>query len=322
MSVNLLALLEERVEANNLSTKIKFASLSILVWDYLLTLNLEISLVWSKKFTGGTLLFFLTRYLPFTDLFITIIRIQLMDAGDSRSTCPGPYAAVVWLEVAGIQIAELILVLRTWALYNRNKWILAGLLMFQMGTLVYCGVFDEKLIRSLVWGGPEWSGVPGCIILSAENLRARLAGNYLLIVAFETCILILTCIKAFSFRRETKRITGGSFLMHIIHRDGLIFYFFILAISIANVIVIFIVPQVYIVVLVIFQRTMHSVATGRALLHIRQVAASSVIQVEDYRGSLQVLSGWELETFSASIPPSLPPTSSQPDVTTAAMTVS
>ena len=43
------------------------------IWDYLLTFNLEFSLIWSKKFTGGTLLFLLTRYLPFTDLLIGII---------------------------------------------------------------------------------------------------------------------------------------------------------------------------------------------------------------------------------------------------------
>ncbi|KAH8797614.1 hypothetical protein DL96DRAFT_1478387, partial [Flagelloscypha sp. PMI_526] len=211
------------------------------IWDYLLTFDLELSLIWSKKFSAGTVLFLLTRYLPLMDILVSI---QLQDAGNSQDACPGPYAAIVWLDVVGIQIAELILVLRTWALYGQNKWVLTGLLTWQGASLVYCGVANQGVIQSIVWGGPELSGIPGCSILSADKLRGRIAGNYVGIVALETVILILTCIRAF-------RSTGsGSLLIQIIHRDGLVFYFFILGTSVVNLVVLFTAPLQYFAVFI------------------------------------------------------------------------
>ncbi|KAH8801221.1 hypothetical protein DL96DRAFT_1635643 [Flagelloscypha sp. PMI_526] len=298
---DLLTALQEQIRAGNLTLKFEFAALSILIWDYLLTFNLEFSLIWSRKFTGGTLLFLLTRYLPFTDLLVGIIGIQLQDAGDSRSACPGPYAAAVWLDVAGIQISELILILRTWALYGQNKWILAGLLLVQAGSIVYCGIADQAVISSIVWAGPEFSGIPGCIILSADNLRARIAGNYVGIVALETLILVLTCFRAFCFRGDANTLSSGSFLIQVIRRDGLVFYFFILSISIVNVVVIYMAPLPFLAVLIIFQRTMHSVATGRILLHIRQVAMQSVVHVQEFGSSLQGREVWQLDSFQESV---------------------
>ncbi|KAH8810557.1 hypothetical protein DL96DRAFT_1627561 [Flagelloscypha sp. PMI_526] len=299
----LLEMLKEQVNASDLSLKMEFAALSILIWDYLLTLDLEFSVIWWKKWNWGTLLFFLTRYLPFTDLLISIIRVQVMDAGDSRKSCPGPYAATVWLEVAGVQIAQLILILRTWALYGGNKWILVSLLALQIGTVVYCGVADQQLIDSIVWAGPEFSGLSGCVVLAADNLRDRLAGNYLSILILETCILVLTCIRAFTFRRDG---TGGSLLIQTIQNDGLIFYIFILGISLINVVVIFTAPQSYVAILLIFQRTMHSIATGRILLHIRQVAAPSSIPVQPFGSRTPAHESMQLETFHAAAHPSLP----------------
>ncbi|KAH8801220.1 hypothetical protein DL96DRAFT_1635636 [Flagelloscypha sp. PMI_526] len=319
---HLFEVVQEHIQAVNLTVKIEFAALTILIWDYLLTFNLELSLIWSKKFSVGIVLFLLTRYLPLADILVSIICIQLQDAGNSRDACPGPYAAIVWLDVVGIQIAEcklprissndahdsniVILVLRTWALYGQNKWILTGLLTWQAASLVYCGVANQGVIQSIAWGGPELPGIPGCSILSADNLRGRIAGNYVGIVALETVILILTCIRAFCSTGAGHGLSGGSLLFQIIHRDGLVFYFFILGTSVVNLVVLFTAPLQYFAVLIIFQRTMHSVATGRILLHIRQVAAYPVVHIRALGSNMQGREVWQLDSLEESVSASFP----------------
>ncbi|KAH8801254.1 hypothetical protein DL96DRAFT_1775631 [Flagelloscypha sp. PMI_526] len=297
-----LEVAREQIQAIDLTSKMELAALSILIWDYLLTFNLEFNLIWSAKFNGGTFLFFLTRYLPIADILVGLIGVDHQDSGNSRKACPRSYTAIVWLDVAGIQIAELILVLRTWAVYGRNKWILMGLLAVQTGSLVYFCVADQQYVQSIVWSGPEFAGISGCLILSADNWRNQILGNYIGIVALETIILVLTCARTFNFGGDRNKAISGLCLSHVILRDGLIFYFFILGISVANLVVLFMAPVSYFAILIVFQRTMHSIATGRIILHLRQVALHSAVHIQEFGSSLQAHEVWKLETCEGSLP--------------------
>jgi len=49
---------------------INVASITILIFDYFLTLPSETSLIWSARWTCFKVLFLVTRYLPFVDAII------------------------------------------------------------------------------------------------------------------------------------------------------------------------------------------------------------------------------------------------------------
>ncbi|KAH8827455.1 hypothetical protein DL96DRAFT_1710578 [Flagelloscypha sp. PMI_526] len=279
------------VDAGNVVVIFEFAALAILVWDWLITLDTEIRLVWPSRWTLGKVLFFFTRYMSLADVLMSIARLQLMDAGDDSITCPKPYLAIVWLDVVGIQIAELILVLRTWAVYGRNMWVLAGLLILQSATFIYNGIAVQIFVHSIKWAGPDLAGIPGCNIIAAD--AGIISGTYVAIMAFETTIFLVTMARA--LQREQRK--SGSQLVHIIYRDGLIFYLFIVFVSTVNVVIIFTAPQEYTVVLSIFQRVMHSVATGRILLHMRESTERPQIHIGSANeGGTEV---WQLDTLNA-----------------------
>ncbi|KAH8828630.1 hypothetical protein DL96DRAFT_1012758 [Flagelloscypha sp. PMI_526] len=259
------------VDAIDLAFKFYLSALSILIWDWLLTLDLEIRLVWPNKLSVGKVLFFLARYLPFVDILVGIIFSKKVDAGTDGRACSIIYAWMIWLEVFGIHVVQVILILRTWALYGRNKWVLAGLVAMLFVTVAFCGTTDQLLLKSIVWAGPAFSGISGCIVIRADDLRVRLAGNYLAIMALESIILLALLFRVMKLRK----VSSASPLINIIYQDGLLFYFFVFVVSIVNVVTVFTVPQAYCAVLILFQRAMHSVAASRILLDIRQVASKS-----------------------------------------------
>jgi hypothetical protein len=71
------------------------ASGTVLVYDYFLTLDQEIALIWSNPLSPPSFMFFLNRYLPFLDTFINIS--ANFSTSLSPQQCLVQAHAVIWL---------------------------------------------------------------------------------------------------------------------------------------------------------------------------------------------------------------------------------
>ncbi|KAH8828985.1 hypothetical protein DL96DRAFT_1814276 [Flagelloscypha sp. PMI_526] len=242
---------------------IQSSALTILVYDWILTLEKEIAFVWPSKWSLGKTLYFLTKYPAIVDAFISISR-RWVPNKDAPAQCPIPFHLDAWLVTLGMHVAELILVLRTWAICGRNKWVLRGLLFFQMLILIYNCISLEIFVRSIVWLGPELPGVNGCLIISAPGKR-YFSIAYINIAVFEFCIFVMTMVVCYRKERKT-----GPRLFYIVWRDGLIFFLLIFMVSTLNVVIMTTITHQYAICLTLFQRVFHSIATGRILLHMRE----------------------------------------------------
>ncbi|KAF7424073.1 hypothetical protein PC9H_009374 [Pleurotus ostreatus] len=80
------------------------ASAMVLVYDYVLTLNLEIEYTWGRNLSLLDCLFFFTRYAPFLDVGISLYS-QLFP-GLETSTCERVYRFSAWSFTIGIAIGE------------------------------------------------------------------------------------------------------------------------------------------------------------------------------------------------------------------------
>ncbi|KAH8799527.1 hypothetical protein DL96DRAFT_1824255 [Flagelloscypha sp. PMI_526] len=241
-------------------------ALTILVWDWIITIGLEVKYVWPSKWTLGKVLFFMTRYLPVIDAVVCLSLSQVA-LGNSSVYCPTHFHAETWFLTTGMHVAEFILVLRTWAICDRNRAILVGLLLFQAAIFVYNGAALEVFFRSIVWAGPEFTGIPGCFMKSASG-KIFFSVTFINIAILESFIFITTMIAC--IRKDRRK----SHLVEIIWRDGLIFFLLIGVVSVFNVVIMFTVPPTYWFVLTPFQLVMHSVATSRILLHMREEAGT------------------------------------------------
>jgi len=245
-----------------------WAAVTVLCYDYLLTFNDERSLVWSSKWSIAKILFLLTRYSPFIDI---ILAIEL-ETGTFRSakTCHALYLTATVVEVLGISIAEAILILRTWALWDRSRPIIISLSAGLTVAIALSVAMLSLFLSSITFIVEE----DICILTEASKAFA-VAFVFVAVLLFETTVLILTAIKAWHHLRHTH-----SDLATVIYRDGLCFFLFINLFSIANVLVLTNSAHVSPDLMLTLQRVMHSILSGRLLINMRQQTARRVITNE------------------------------------------
>ncbi|EKM82140.1 hypothetical protein AGABI1DRAFT_90409 [Agaricus bisporus var. burnettii JB137-S8] len=110
------------------------ASLTILVFDWMLTFPSEVELVWGSKWSAMTILYFLTRYIPF--VYLPANTRYIFNEGFTLSECKMLYSTVSSLFWIGILFAQLILTIRTWVIWGKSKKLAYWLFgLYGSGTL-------------------------------------------------------------------------------------------------------------------------------------------------------------------------------------------
>jgi len=243
------------------------ACATILVYDLVCTLDQEVLYVWPRPWSMSTALFVFNRYLPFIDTFLSL---SAKFTNISPEQCLIRNKAVGWLSVFGILLSEGILMLRTYAIWERKRFVLLFLCSLALAIFIPTGVIVYLETSSLQYGPPDGLG---CMLYNASSI---LIYGYLLVMLSETAIAILTAVKAY---RDLRRSRVPWILK--LYQDGMLFYVYLLTISIANVLVPVIAPRMFANWLATPQRVLHSVLCTRVLLLIlrrRRVATSGVPQ--------------------------------------------
>ncbi|KAJ6474381.1 hypothetical protein C8R45DRAFT_386080 [Mycena sanguinolenta] len=185
--------------------------LTVLIYDWICTLDQEITHVWSRPLSTGAVLFALNRYSPFIDISIGV---SAWLENLSSQQCLTLYTIYSWFSVLGIFLSEVILMLRTWALWERRRLVLISLIILAACTLVPIIAITETEIKSLVFISP-FDRV-GCWWLA---------------------IVVFTAVKAYRDLRYSRQ----PWLVQL-YRDGMLFYIYLLIISLANIVVVVRVP--------------------------------------------------------------------------------
>ncbi|KAG1776612.1 hypothetical protein EV702DRAFT_1197985 [Suillus placidus] len=127
------------------SRYMKVAGLTILAYDYLVTMDKEVRLMWGTKWGTARVLFCMSRYLPFV---ASAIYHYYLFAGVSATSnydqCFPLYDAAMWLNAISICAAKGLLILRTYAMWKCNRKILYGLLAFVGILLTVAFVLEVK----------------------------------------------------------------------------------------------------------------------------------------------------------------------------------
>ncbi|EJD00614.1 uncharacterized protein FOMMEDRAFT_30591 [Fomitiporia mediterranea MF3/22] len=224
------------------------------VYDYFLTLDEETFLIWPSRWGVPKVLFFLNRYFPFVDLILLLYDIREVQSEFSCGT--GTVAF-------GFVVAQVILTMRTWAIWGRQTWITILLTVLVLTALVadifvltryLGGVSDASL-------GPFQAAYTGCPLQFANRF---VFVDFAIVMVTESAMLVLLIIKALEHFKHSR-----STLMVRMFKDGVIYFIFILCTSIANLVTILSAPVELHEFLIITQRILHSIFCSRVLLHIR-----------------------------------------------------
>jgi len=165
------------------------ASVTLLLYDYCLTLRSEIEYIWPCSRSPIGLLFFVIRYPAIIDSGILMIRAFSSSSVLRYETL---YKAQVYLYVAGILLSNLLLLLRTSAIWNKNRKITVGLSLTLTIVAALSIYFVIQYLSGLVFQPSPFPSAPGCFV---EDNHNNLYIPYASMVIFESVVLVLTVFK-------------------------------------------------------------------------------------------------------------------------------
>ncbi|XP_006460406.1 hypothetical protein AGABI2DRAFT_177975 [Agaricus bisporus var. bisporus H97] len=185
----------------------KVASLTILVFDWMLTFPSEVELVWGSKWSAITILYFLTRYIPF--VYLPANTRYIFNEGFTLTECKMLYSTVSSLFWIGILLAQLILTIRTWVIWGKSKKLAYWLFgLYGSGTL----------------HGPGETYSNSCDATTRKSTKC-LGASLTILAAYETVILTLIVVRGLSSHWPM----GRSRLVKTIYCDGIRFYIYLFA---------------------------------------------------------------------------------------------
>jgi len=272
---------------NDPLTTLLIACVTLLVYDYALTFQREVELVWKRKWGLGTILFAFNRYSPFIEGVISLsIRFFVL----SPQLCGKLSAILTWFIVLGLLTSEFVLMLRTYAIWDRSRTALYILLA--TGTLVsVLGIVSTEMeLRSLKWThGP--GDDTGCFVSEAGTIIFL---AYISLLICETTIAIMTAIKALSHLRRSH-----SDFVVTLYRDGFLFYLYCIGISLLNIILTVTGPGL-VNWLATLQHIIHSICCTRVLFFIFK--SQHRVETWNLEGSGQALPTTSIY-FTSILPP-------------------
>jgi len=252
-----------------ISHAIQLSGFITVVYDYLLTFSEEVALIWRGRWGLASILYLFTRYLVFIDSAVFLVLALDLDAPPSR--CHTYLAFVGWCWCIGLFVAQSILILRTYAICNSNRYLIIALVIVHIASNAAVWTINSQFLKAVTFLPnmyPEASALSGCWMISLAP-SGDLWVSYLVILLNETVIVVTTIL--YILRDGGYGCTP---LVRTVQRDGVFFYIYLQALSIFNILFIrFATPDFHLnATIQSLHRVFHAILTARMLLNIRRAA--------------------------------------------------
>ncbi|PFH48718.1 hypothetical protein AMATHDRAFT_64730 [Amanita thiersii Skay4041] len=234
------------------------SSATILYLDYLLTFDWEVSLIWDSPWSAVKVLFLLTRYIPFMDVTTTLY--YQITPGVSPTSCVISGRLAPASITVGIILAETLLAIRTWSLCRCSTMIALVFIATGLGCFIPAIIAVKDYIKTIQYLPSPVPTVLPCLLTKRDNLYIA----YALVLAFEAVILGFTAVAGVAAYRQSK-----SHFVKVVFKDGVLYYVYLGALSLVNIIMILLLPTGYDYLLVFMHRVLHSILACRVIFHLR-----------------------------------------------------
>ncbi|KAI0324075.1 hypothetical protein GY45DRAFT_1289475 [Cubamyces sp. BRFM 1775] len=258
------------------------AALTCVVLDVAETLGEEVALVWPSQMSTMKMIFFLNRYMPFVDISLAVYRESL----PFSTYPPEPYRAVflgvhspkvcsvLWpitvaLYPLGSIISEVILMVRTLAIWNFHKIVWGLMIAVGFGIVIPFVSVIQQYFRNLHYPSRSVLEYTGCVASISDSVGWVF---YASIIVSETTVVVLTLLKLYTMKGSRSTLPR---LFRTMYRDGTCFYCALLCISVANLLCMRLAPVEMSSALQLPHRAIHSTLCSRVLLNLRAAAAGS-----------------------------------------------
>ncbi|KAJ7628498.1 hypothetical protein FB45DRAFT_38968 [Roridomyces roridus] len=251
---------------------IQVACLSLLVYDTLLNIDRELNYIWRSRWSLVKCLYLWARYAAVLDTAFAVTKHFVL--GVSPTGC----ARMIFFDnvfaALGIAFAEVILMIRTYALYKKSRKILVFFILMWICLVVtnVWPVLQWARSKALAADTSLPSPLPSCD--STESSSNIVLVVYISLLCMETVIVLLTVWKGL------KLFWNGSFqprrysdLVTTFYLDGMFWYLGMLVILVVNVFLQTTAQQPAIRSIANTPMgVLHSVFACRLVIHVRHVA--------------------------------------------------
>ncbi|KZT28174.1 hypothetical protein NEOLEDRAFT_1130172 [Neolentinus lepideus HHB14362 ss-1] len=197
------------------------ATLALLFYDHVLTLNSEIFFIWRSNARVGKILFLFNRYFALASN-VTTIAVPFTTL--NNSSCRH---YLKWCEVS-LAITELfvivLMMLRVYALYNQSR---AALAILCTASITVCAIGGWITISSRIAANGKQETA------NCNDRGAGLARAWEVLLAMDVLMFIMVLIKGIQENGWRGKMRHS--LVHCIIRDGAIYFLVMVAVNLANI---------------------------------------------------------------------------------------
>ncbi|KAJ3873820.1 hypothetical protein F5051DRAFT_418276 [Lentinula edodes] len=239
-------------------TYVTISFLALLIYDWFISLSREVIRVWQSRWSLVKVLYLYTRYAPF--IVMAISAQERVSSTCNKMTFTTIFAGFT------IGISDLILMLRTYSIYNKSRRVLA---IFGLSWVVISAACVWAIIRfTASIPGSEGTGSSSSCFLSSESKVVLVC--YISLLAGEWVVTLLTIWKTFDLYHKSG--FHISQVVSMVYCEGLFYYFMILPFTIADVAVLLSATAGFLALLDAPLTVMHSILCCRLVLHVRDVS--------------------------------------------------
>ncbi|KAL5496117.1 hypothetical protein ACEPAH_3034 [Sanghuangporus vaninii] len=187
--------------------------------------------------------------------------------------CEVSYRLDGWSMMALILPVQLIFVLRTFALWERNRKILTFLILLMLACDSVIGAFiwmSERIGSVMLPQEPGLRKVLGCYsTISGTSSYKVIIPAVAALMVFDVVVLALTVLRFIRIRKDGG---GNGSVIRILFRDGVIYYIVVLASSVANLLLYALLQKQHAGLVgscIPILRTVMSICASRLILNLR-----------------------------------------------------
>ncbi|KAF8195335.1 hypothetical protein K438DRAFT_2017287 [Mycena galopus ATCC 62051] len=183
---------------------------SFLIWDYIITIDVESQYLWKRAKSASAYWFFAIRYGALaTNIPVVVFSLVTLP----KKVCVRYDLAHQLFLLATQLLVSAVMILRIWALYSRRArvlWWLIGVASSFIAIAVWSMLHGQH--------GFPLTVLPGCHLAVNESASYYLAGPWECLFAFDAMIFGMTTYKGYVTRRDAG---GANMPIHrVLVRDG------------------------------------------------------------------------------------------------------
>ncbi|KIJ63815.1 hypothetical protein HYDPIDRAFT_112783 [Hydnomerulius pinastri MD-312] len=243
---------------------LSFMAISLLVYDHLVTFEEEVAYIWRRPKLPSSLLFLLNRYLGFIG---NVAATSMSFVSLSPKSCSSYSLFRQLLLVANQVLVCLLLTLRTYALYGRNKRVLAFMLTCGMG-------LAAAAVWTLVGQHAYPATIPGCHMAYDTSTAIHLAVAWEALFVYDSIVFFLTLAKTYKAGLRSGLFSSARKMniLVLICRDGALYYAIMAMANLANILTYYAAPPLMRGGLSTFASSISVTLMSRLMLNLHKTA--------------------------------------------------